>query len=594
MLDKSDLRNRRILVIDDNRRIHVDFRKIFQSTQPTDTAMAETELVLFSKAPVIETGPMFEVDSAYQGQEGLALVQQALREQRPYAMAFVDVRMPPGWDGIVTIARIWQEYPDLQVVICTAYSDYSLNDILLELGQSDRLVILKKPFDNIEVLQLSHTLTEKWRLLQQAKAKAGELQQRVEERTQELQAANERLQTEMAERTRVEEALRQAQKMEAIGQLAGGIAHDFNNLLTIISGYTGCLLKDVSLAPQAHENLKQVDDAAQRAANLTRQLLNFSRKQVMQPQCLDLNEVVSQVAKMLHRILGEDYVLRIEVAEAPLVIHADRAMIEQVILNLAVNARDAMRKGGQLLLRTAPAEFTEDDARANPKARPGHFASLIVTDTGCGIPPDIMPRLFEPFFTTKDVGKGTGLGLATAYGITKQHDGWIGVESELGEGTTFRVFLPTQVGSTHSVEEPSSSMTPTGGTETILVVEDEPALRALAQEVLQYYGYQIYTACSGVDALKVWPDHAAKIDLLLTDMIMPDGMTGSELAKRLRADKSTLRVIYSSGYSMELVGRDGVLQEGLNFLPKPYTPQKLANLVRTCLNEPVGPTAEPI
>ena len=189
MLDKSDLRNRRILVIDDNRRIHEDFRKIFHSTQPTDSVMAETELVLFSKAPVTENGPMFEVDSAYQGQEGLALVQQALREQRPYAMAFVDVRMPPGWDGIVTIARIWQEYPDLQVVICTAYSDYSLNDILLELGQSDRLVILKKPFDNIEVLQLSHTLTEKWRLLQQAKAKAGELQQRVEERTQELQAA---------------------------------------------------------------------------------------------------------------------------------------------------------------------------------------------------------------------------------------------------------------------------------------------------------------------------------------------------------------------------------------------------------------------
>ncbi len=577
--------NRRILVVDDNRAIHDDFQKILCPQVDGAQALAEAKALLFGAAPAPAQRAGFQIDSAYQGQEGFALVQQSLKKNEPYAMAFVDVRMPPGWDGIETIARIWEEYPDLQVVVCTAYSDYSLEEILKRLGQSDRLVILKKPFDNIEVLQLAYALTEKWQLLQEAKAKTDELERRVSERTDELRIANEKLVTEMLHRAQVEESLRQSQKMEAVGQLAGGIAHDFNNLLTIIRGYTCCLLEDENLDPDAHESLQQVDGAAQRAANLTRQLLTFSRKQVMQPENLDLNDVIEQVAKMLDRVLGEDIALEILTAPELPGVHADRAMIEQIILNLAVNARDAMPNGGRLLLHTAALELNDEEIRGHAKARAGRFACLSVTDSGCGMASEILPHLFEPFFTTKEVGKGTGLGLATVYGIVQQHKGWIEVESAPGHGATFRIFLPAHL---HPAKTPApTALAPkaSGGSETILLVEDEPILRALMRTVLQHYGYRVYTASSGVEALKVWSEHALEIELLLTDMVMPGGVSGRELAKKLQADKPGLKVIYSSGYSLELLNPESGLQEGFNFLPKPYTPEKLATVVRQCLEQ---------
>ena len=583
MPDEMNMPHRRILVIDDNRAIHDDFRKILCPQVDGAQALAEAKALLFGAAPAPAQPAGFQIDPAYQGQEGLALVQQSLKKNQPYAMAFVDVRMPPGWDGIETIARIWEEYPDLQVVVCTAYSDYSLEDILKRLGQSDRLVILKKPFDNIEVLQLAYALTEKWQLLQKAKAKTEELERRVSERTNELRMANEKLVTEMLHRTQAEESLRHAQKMEAVGQLAGGIAHDFNNLLTIIRGYTCCLLEDERLDPNAHESLQQVDGAAQRAANLTRQLLTFSRKQVMQPEDLDLNEVIEQVAQMLDRVLGEDIAVEIVAAEELPGVHADRAMIEQIILNLAVNARDAMPNGGRLLIQTDALELHEEEIRGRAKARAGRFACLSVTDSGCGIASEIMPHLFEPFFTTKEVGKGTGLGLATVFGIVQQHKGWIEVESESGHGATFRIFLPVHVPSAKAPAPTALAPKTAGGSETILLVEDEPILRALMRTVLQHYGYRVYTASSGVEALQVWAEHALEIELLLTDMVMPGGVSGRELARKLQVDKPGLKVIYSSGYSRELLSPESGLQEGFNFLPKPYTPEKLVTVVRQCL-----------
>jgi signal transduction histidine kinase len=574
----------RLLVVDDNRAIHDDFRKILCPDSQQANELEAAESALFGAPAEKKRAMQFELDSAYQGKEALELVSQSVADRKPYALAFMDVRMPPGWDGIETTGEIWKLDPDIQIVICTAYSDYSWDALHEKLGHTDRLVILKKPFDNIEVLQLAHSLTEKWRLLQEAKAKTEELEQRVNERTSELRIVNEKLVTEMLQRTQAEEGLRQAQKMEAIGQLAGGIAHDFNNLLTIIRGYTCCLLDDEHLDPNAHESLQQVDGAAQRAASLTRQLLTFSRKQVMQPENLNLNEAIDQVAKMLDRVLGEDIALEIMAAKGLPNVHADRAMIEQIIVNLAVNARDAMPKGGRLLIHTASVELTDEEARGNTKARAGQFACFSVTDSGCGIAADIMPHLFEPFFTTKEVGKGTGLGLATVYGIVKQHGGWIEVESTPGHGATFRIFLPASGKKpadvrSHPVLAPKAS----GGNETILLVEDEPILRALMRTVLQHYGYRVYTASSGVEALKVWAEHELEIDLLLTDMVMPDGLSGRDLTKKLQADNPNLKVIYSSGYSLELLSSESVLQEGFNFLPKPYTPAKLATVVRNCL-----------
>ena len=574
----------RILVIDDNEAIHADYRKIFASAGESCLAVKQAEARLFDEAIVSAVRPSFDVDFAVQGEQGLELIRKSIREQRHYAMAFVDGRMPPGWDGVKTIANIWREYPDLQVVLCTAYADYSLDEILHELGQSDRLVILKKPFDNIEVLQLAHALTEKWLLLQQTREKTGELEQRVVERTSELQAVNDKLRKEITERQRAEENYRQSQKMEAIGQLAGGVAHDFNNMLTVIRGYAQYLLADPTLDHKVRGPMQQIDGAAERAANLTRQLLAFSRKQVLQPDLLNLNEVIGIISKMLHRILGEDIALQIQSAPEGADVMADRSMIEQVLLNLVVNARDAMPRGGRLLVQTADVEFTAEAVSNNPRARAGKFVCLSVADSGCGIAPEVLPRIFEPFFTTKEVGKGTGLGLATVYGIVKQHEGWIEVESAVNQGTTFKLFFPASSIPAKPAFVSGQAAPVAGGNELIFLVEDDPALRKLTRTVLQRYGYRVITAVSGADALKVWPEHATDIDLLITDMVMPDGVSGHDLAQRLQTQKTGLKVIYSSGYSLELADRDTVMQTGDHFLPKPYTPEKLATMIRDCLD----------
>ena len=577
--------NRRILVIDDNPAIHDDFGKIFPAAPAKPAAIEATEAALFGADTPAKPRLSFELDSAYQGQEGLARVRQALAEQRPYAMAFVDVRMPPGWDGIETIGHLWAVEPDLQIVLCTAYSDYSLDEITNKLGHSDRLVILKKPFDNIEALQLAQALTEKWRLLRQGRQRADDLEQNVATRTAELQVANEKLQTEMAERLRLEEAFRQAQKMEAVGQLAGGIAHDFNNLLTVIRGYLCLVLDDENLDAATREPLQQVDAAAQRAANLTRQLLTFSRKQLVQREALNLNEVLQHVTQMLRRLLGEDIVLQIETATDLPTVQADRAMMEQVIMNLAVNARDAMLNGGRLLIETRREEILNPKVLPSPDARAGKFVCLTITDSGPGIPPEVMPHLFEPFFTTKEVGKGTGLGLATVYGIIKQHEGWVEVSNVPGAGAKFKLYLPEHQNPVSSTPPAVAAARPAGGSETIFLVEDEPALRGVAQKVLQNYGYRVITASSGTDALRLWPAHASEIDLLLTDMVMPDGISGRELARQLQAAKPQLKVLFSSGYSTELVERGLFLKDSRNFLPKPYNPEKLARVVRECLDD---------
>jgi PAS domain S-box-containing protein len=383
---------------------------------------------------------------------------------------------------------------------------------------------------------------------------------------------------------KLEEQLRQSQKMEAIGQLAGGVAHDFNNILTVIHGHASLLLSNTTLTGSSARSAQQIGQAAERAAALTRQLLTFSRRQVIQPRSLDLNEVVSNMTRMLGRLLGEDVALQLQYSPQPAWVKADASMMEQVLLNLAVNARDAMPKGGKLTVKIGLEELQIGDEARHPDARPGRFVYLSASDTGCGIASEILPRIFEPFFTTKEVGKGTGLGLATVYGIIKQHDGWIEVDSEPSRGSTFRVFLPVGGKPAGATDEQSAETPVRGGNETILVVEDESPVRELVCSLLSARGYKILQAESGAKALELWKTTKEKIDLVLTDLVMPDRVNGRELAEKLWTERPNLKVIFTSGYSADVVGNDFVLRDGLNYLQKPYHPTKLARAVRECLD----------
>lgn len=394
--------------------------------------------------------------------------------------------------------------------------------------------------------------------------------------------------SDVTEVVSLEAQFRHTQKLESIGQLAAGVAHDFNNILTVIQGYADLLLARCKDEAPIAGPLKQISDATRRASSLTRQLLTFSRKQVIQTRIISLNTVLGNLSSILSRLLGEDIALENAFAEELPSIQADAGMIEQVVLNLAVNARDAMPKGGQLRLVTSLVEVDVAHVQRQAAARQGVFVCLEIADTGCGMDPETLNRIFEPFFSTKEVGKGTGLGLATVYGIIKQHQGWIEVTSQLGKGTSFKVFLPAVAVRAESPADTTFRKRDVpGGSETILLVEDENELRELVREILTGYSYNVISAANGVEALKVWDQHDGRIDLLLTDLVMPEGINGRDLATRLRERKPGLKVIYTSGYTAGVVGGDAGCGDGL-FLQKPYRPPALAELVRQCLDATPG------
>lgn len=389
----------------------------------------------------------------------------------------------------------------------------------------------------------------------------------------------------VTERKLLESQLRQAQKIEAIGQLAGGVAHDFNNILAAILMHLGLLEMSSSLDPETCAGLKELRIEAQRAASLTRQLLLFSRRSVMETRPLGLNEVVGNLLKMLGRLIGEQIQLVFAPETRPLPpTPGDPGMLEQVVMNLVVNARDAMPKGGRITLSTAAVEVDEQAVAVNPGRRPGRFVCLAVADTGVGIDEHTLKRIFEPFFTTKEAGRGTGLGLATVHGIIAQHRGWVEVESELGKGTTFRVYLPAATDDVGAVGEDPSLGPPLRGHETILVVEDEGPLRRATARTLESLGYRVHAADNGRHALALWREQGGVFDLVLTDMVMPEGMTGLELVTHLRDLKPSLKVIVSSGYSAELVRHGLTAQKGIRYLPKPYTVQALAEAIRAAFD----------
>jgi hypothetical protein len=697
--------NRRLLIVDDNSSIHEDFRKILGNGNSAVSALNHVETELFGESSAGTNSAEFEIDSAYQGQEGLTLVQQALEHGCPYAIAFVDVRMPPGWDGIETTNQLWRVDPGLQIVICTAYSDYSWQEMSERLGTSNRLLILKKPFDSIEVLQLANTLTEKWHLSQQSRSRTDDLERRVEARTQELKAANEKLQKEVLEREQTEAALRNSeeryrllfqhnphpmwiydletlavltannaavhqygysreeflamnigdiwgrddsgvldqiskgksesgapfvwkhckkdgtlidveisahdlnldgrparlilaqditerkqlelqlrhsQKMEAVGCLAGGVAHDFNNLLTVIIGNSELLMEQFKNDKVADHDLQAIRQAGQQAATLTRQLLAFSRKQVLQPEVLDLNTAIADHTKILRRLIGEDIELVMKVEPDLRSIKADPGQLEQVLMNLAVNARDAMPIGGKLTIRAANIFLDRRYALKQLPVQPGWYVMLAVSDTGCGMNAETQSRIFEPFFTTKEQGKGTGLGLSTVYGIIKQSGGQIRVHSEPGRGSTFTIFLPcAEEGASLSLAK-HEEVRPQGS-ETIMVVEDEADVRKLSCRILLKNGYHVLEATSSQQALALGRHYQKPIHLLLTDVVMPH-MSGADLTRRMASSHPEMKILYMSGYTNDAVIRHGISEAEVDFLQKPFSPCALTQKVREVLD----------
>ncbi len=705
-----NIENNRILVIDDNPAIHEDFRKILSGAGGADSHTADAEAILFGASSAPTTHGTFEVDSAFQGAEGLSKVQHALGEGRPYALAFVDVRMPPGWDGIETINHLWVAYPLLQVVICTAYSDYSWSDIMGHLGGSDNLLILKKPFDNIEVLQLAHALTRKWALSVEAARRMADLDDLVQQRTEQLQAANDRLRKEMDERLgveeerrlsderfsmafqaspiplaiyspqrdrlvdvndrfleisgspapgqpalevrlrqdgkclelqtlgwerrirnlrctlqrqdglerevllstetlnlrgephllvilpdvtdqlRLEEQLRQAQKMETVGTLAAGIAHDFGNILTVIQGHAQIHLSLGVADRKMAGSLREIANASERAAGLVRQLLSFSRKQVTQPRVIDLNATIRGLGRLLRRLIGEHIRLECELGAPLPAIFADPCNLEQIIINLAANARDAMPQGGRLVLRTEVVANPTRVEATNRTSMAGRYVCLSVIDTGCGMDQETLRRSFEPFFSSKPPGHGTGMGLTTVQTIVKQHGGWITVHSTRGKGTSFRIYLPASDRLDTVFIRRSGTPGAGSGHGTILVVEDEKSVRVLIKSALKRAGYRVFAADGAEKALEIWHRRSGRFDLLLTDLVIPGGTSGQTLAENLKGLNKDLRVVYTTGYSLESVGVNGDSLNGGLFIAKPFTLNALADTVAAAI---AGPGVQP-
>jgi len=434
-----------------------------------------------------------------------------------------------------------------------------------------------------ELADFVETLRHQTRI--QSEAEVAALGQKAHDLAVSVESVREATFQESQEKSKsLEEQFRQSQKMDAVGQLAAGVAHDFNNLLTVIVGYSALLLLKLPATDPSRESLGQIRKAGERAANLTRQLLAFGRKQIMAPVVLNLNSLVTELEKMLRRLIGEDILFNTHLDPAIAPIKVDSGQLEQVIMNLAVNARDAMPQGGQITVETTMVEWDHDYCRLNADCKPGKFVKLSITDTGSGMTPEVKARIFEPFFTTKEPGKGTGLGLSTVFGIIKQSDGYINVYSEVGHGTSFSIYLPAIAAKASASTSNRSLESILPGTETILLVEDEQGVREIARIVLASYGYTVLEAKNGQEALAIVDRHKGPIHMCITDVVMPE-MSGRQLAETLRTKRPGFRVMFMSGYTDDAVVRNGIIQAEEIFLQKPFTPTALAKKVREVLDE---------
>lgn len=432
------------------------------------------------------------------------------------------------------------------------------------------------------------------RLLNNEKDKVSEaknkLEDIVEERTLQLNQSNKELKKEVKEKNKLieqqkdlQEQLIQSQKMEAIGLMAGGVAHDFNNILTVIKGYSDFLLLDKSENDSDYDNIYQIREAGTRAESLTRQLLAFSRKQLLQPKILDANSMLRNLEKMIRRLITEDIELVFKYSDKSLKFKADPGQLEQVILNLVINASDAMPKGGKLIVKSGHDYFDEKFNKENPDAEIGEKVLFSVSDTGIGMDSKTLEHIYEPFYTTKSKGKGTGLGLSTVYGIVKQSDGFIKVESEKGIGTVFYVYFNAVDGKTSNVDAKENAQNQYSGSETILLIEDDDAVREYAERILKNGGYKVFSSPNGKDALDVFIQKKEEINFLITDVIMP-GMSGKEIAEKLKSLKPDMKQLFISGYTDDIIAKHGIIDEKLNILQKPFTPATLKSKIRNILD----------
>jgi len=701
--------NIRILVIDDNPSIHRDFRSVLCPDSQSERALDAAGAALFGDQPKTSNSAAFEIDSAFQGQDGLELVRSAMAADRPYDLAFVDVRMPPGWDGIETITRIWESCPDLQVVICTAYSDYSWVEMTRHLPSPENWVILKKPFDITEMLQLAHSLARKSSLARQARSWMEELDQRVHLRTLELQASNQELARQINERKSAQDALGvcsqnlerifnnlnvaifihdahgevlaindkmldlyqvtrdqvqqfsfagdysdrcntldslpslwakvmtgetcsmewiarrphdgstfpaevflrriawdgkpavmatvadltekkslekqvlRAQRLESVGTLAAGIAHDLNNILAPILMSAEVLRLETG-APD-RELLATIQASAQRGAAIVKQVLTFARGVEGQRVTLQPRHLIRDMNSIAEKTFPKSITLRSNVARDLWTVNGDATQLHQVLLNLYVNARDAMPAGGALFISAENTRVSGAKTDLFAAAKPGPYVLIQVRDTGEGIPAAVLEKIFDPFFTTKEPGKGTGLGLSTVLGIVKGHGGFVQIASKVGQGTQFAVFLPAAERSAAQAKKAPGQELPQGNGELVLVVDDEEAVCIVARRTLEKYGYRVLTVQNGAEGIVACSQHRSQIQVVLTDMVMPI-MDGASLIRVLGNYSPEVRIIAMTGLSGQEDKTFKPASSAHAFLSKPFTAEQLLTVVSQVLKTP--------
>jgi two-component system, cell cycle sensor histidine kinase and response regulator CckA len=680
--------NNRVLIIDDDPEIQKAYRLVL-APEPDNRNSSQTMLAHLlpqERAADPPSPPQFDLGFAGQGPDGVALAAAALEKKQPFAVAFIDIRMPPGFDGMETAARIRRIDPDVEIVVVTAFSDRSRDEIVHAVGCPEKLLFLRKPFDPEELLQMALSLTAKWYLSSQAEAHKAALAesesrfralvettsdwvwetdaegrftycsplcetiygykphelvgqplfdrlahpeeitegqalfnqcveamegfQNIERRSltrdgqvihiessgMPVVAENGRVtgfrgidrditrrKIIEKEQRELEAQYRQSQKLEALGTLAGGIAHDLNNVLTPIMGGAQLSLLKLDPGHPIYDNLKTIEAGVQKAAELIHQILAFSRKQVMTTQPVNLTTLITDFSVMLRRLIREDIHLTFSLKDALWIIEADKNQMEQILINLVVNAMDAVAEGGQIGIHTANQTVTKSTLLpTGSRLLPGRYVVLAVSDNGMGMDPVTMGRIFDPFFTTKENGRGTGLGLSTVYGIVKQHGGEILVESAPGKGTRFDIYFRRSQSSV-AAGETSDPQAVDGGRETILLVEDNSDVRDVARTSLKHYGYRVIEASNGTEAVRVFNKLEGRIDLLFTDVVMP-AMGGQSLAESLRIHKPGLPVLFMSGHPFEINTKELAALDGNDFIQKPFKPLELAQKVRRMLD----------
>ncbi len=610
----------RILIVDDNEALHQDFQLVLAPKQKPRAAATAREKLFGQANPHAPIAPNYHLDSAFQGENALEMVLQSHQSGSPYAMAFIDMRMPPGWDGLETISRIHKADDDIQIVLCTAYSDYSWHEIQERIGATDRLLILKKPFDNAEVSQLAAGLCRKHVLAKHAATKAQELEHLVHERTAEITVLAKQKEQMQIEAMEQERRLIQKQKLESLGMLAGGVAHDVNNLLHVVRSYIELTNKHVGDDDVATRYLSQSCEVITEISAVVNRILDFSRRQPSDLKQINVADAIERARKLVEPLATQsnhDVETVVHLPTTGTYILCEPSLIEQTIVNLCINGCDAMTTPGRIKISACTVHLSENEICPDEELQPGEYLQLEVADQGTGMSEEVQNKIFDPFFTTKTEGRGTGLGLATIHGTVRRHHGRVDVQSKLGEGSTFRVLLPLQAIDHPADSQPTDSqptdspaidsLTAQGDTNAskgqhemktdnqdsttteqktikILVADDAAPIREIAKLVLEGAGYRPIMASNGQQALDLATEHE-DIAVLVLDVQMPL-LDGHQVVQKLKAAGRNIPVIYCSGYDPYQYGSSEIVSAVTDAmrLDKPFSVDELLNSITKALN----------